>query len=548
MVAIPLTSGAYSAAALIANAQRSVNLFSEINPKDSTPTVPVTQYVRPGLVTLSGAGTPGGSLSAEAQLRTGPVSPAAGRCLYRSTRGGADLSGELYAVVGYDVYFIDPDWNYHLLGHLEAAPLLNRQMTQLATPVYMADNGTTILIVDGSPHAYTINIKTHAFAKFNDPNYLPSTRVDFLDTFLLLNNVGTNQWWATPTLAVTPIDALAVGIKTVWSDVISIVIVVQRVAYVLGPEKGEVWFNAGTIPFPFALMPGVVIEQGIQAPYSACKIDAFAYWIASSPEGGYMAVQAGANYAAVRISTHAIEHEWKTYRRIDDCIGSVYQIEGHIFIRFSFPTADKCWVYDNITKQWFEDLSIDQNGVFHRARNTFCAFCYGRNLGLDHANGSLYEISQEAFTDGGQAIPWIRSFPHIVNELKYVQHPYFMADVQGGTTPATQEAAPGTGRLMLPRGLLPPGQGGPVPPPGPRPGPSEQAVVVPVVNFRMSKDGGGSWGKTRTKRNMSSGHYRPKMRWRNLGLATDAVFELSSTAQMCPALNGGYIEPIPSQV
>lgn len=545
MALLALTSGAYSAAALIANAQRAVNVFSEINPKETAPTVPVTQYARPGLITLAGAGPPGGQVPPHAAARTGPT-PAAGRCLYRSTRGAADLNGDLFAVVGYTVYYIDPDFNFHVLGQMQAAPF-EAPATQERTPVYMVDNGTTILIVDGSPHGYTVDIKTHAFALFNDPNFMGSTRVDFLDSFILMNHPGTNQWYITPPLQLSPIDPLAIGIKTAWSDTITCVIAIQREAYILGPEKGEVWYNAGSIPFSFQLLPGVIIEQGIQAPYSACKIDTSAYWIASAPEGGYMAVKAGAHNIAQRISTHAIEHEWKTYPRIDDAIGSTYQLEGHIFVRFSFPVADKCWTYDVTTEQWFEDLSIDQNGVFHRARNTFCAFCYNRNLGLDHANGTLYEISQEAYTDGGQAIPWIRSFPHVVNELRYVQHVLFMADVQGGVTEATQEATQ-AGQLVLPRGLLPPGLGGPVAPPGPRPGPSEMAVVVPVIKFRMSKDGGGTWVITRTKRNISSGHYRPKMRFRNLGIATDAVFELSSTAQMCPALNGGYIEPIPSQV
>lgn len=559
MTALALLSGAYSAAAMIANAQRAVNVYAEINPKDTQPNMPVTQYARPGLVTLSGPGTPGGSPSPLSQSRTGPT-PAAGRCLYRSTRGTADPNGDLYAVVGYSVYYIDPDWNFHFLGQMQQAPLLNVQATQETTPVYMADNGTMILIVDGSPHGYTIDIQTRAFAQFTDPNFLGSTRVDFLDSFILMNVPGKNQWYVTPSLTLTPINPLAIGVKTAWSDVVSVVIAVQREAIVLGPEKGEVWYNAGTIPFAFQLLPGVILEQGIQAPYSACKIDAFAYWIASAPEGGYMAVKAGAQNIAQRISTHAIEHEWKTYPRVNDAIGSVYQIEGHVFVRFSFPQADKCWSYDVATEQWFEDLSIDQNGQFHRARNTFCAFCYGKNLGLDFSNGTLYEISQTAFTDGGQAIPWIRSFPHVVNELKYVQHPYFMADVQGGVTSGTTEGE-GIGSPLqssmqpkgLPPGLVPPGAAPPgsdlpAVPEGLRPGPSEQQqLLTPVVNFRMSKDGGGTWGKTRTKRNISSGHYRPKMRFRGLGVATDAVFELSSTAQMCPALNGAYIEPIPAQ-
>lgn len=544
MVAIPLTSGAYEAQAVIANAQRSVNLFSEVNPKETGPSQPVTQYARPGLRILAGVGPPGGT--PPANVKTGPQAPAAGRCLYRSSRGVADPNGDLYAVVDHDVYFIDPDWNFNFLGQMQPAPL-GQTRTQALTPVSMSDNGTTILIVDGTPNGYTIDIKTHAFAPFTDPNFLGSTRVDFLDTFLLMNNPGSNQWYITPALEVSPIDPEAIGIKTAWSDNVSIVIAVQRLAYVLGPEKGEVWYNAGLIPFSFQLWPGVIIEWGIQAPYSACKIDAWAYWLASAPEGGYVAMKGGGDHLAKRISNHGVEYEWKQYARVDDCIGSTYQIQGHVFVRFSFPTADKCWVYDVQTEQWWEDLSIDQNGDFHRARNTFCAYCYNKNLGLDFSNGTLYEISQEVYTDGGQAIPWIRSFPHVVNEMRWMQHNLFLADVQGGMMPDTTETdkpVPTTNQA-LPPGLQPASQT-PSVPAGIRPS-SDEMPQTPVVNFRMSKDGGATFGKTRTKRNLSSGHYRSPCRWRNLGVARDAVFEVSSTAQMCIALNGAWIDPVPAQ-
>lgn len=534
MVAIPLTSGAYEAAGLIANAQRSVNLYAEVNPKETSPNMPVTQYARPGNILL--AGPPGASQTPQSMARTGP-DPAAGRCLYCSTRGAADPDGDLYAVVGHDVYFVDPDFNFRQIGEL-AVPF-GAGIESGVSPVFMADNGQTILVVDGSQNGYTIDIASHAFAPLTDPNYMGANRVDFLDSYLLMNVPGKNQFYSTPSEAVTPIDPLMIGIKTAWPDNVGAVIVVQREIYVLGPKKGEVWFNAGMFPFPFQLMPGVIVEWGIQAIYSACKMDVFAYWIASAPEGGYMAVKAGAQNFAERISTHAIEREWKTYPRVDDCIGSTYQIEGHQFVRFSFPTADKCWVYDALTAQWFEDLSIDQNGTFHRSRCTFTAFAYGRNLGLDYANGSLYEISQEAYTDAGMAVPWVRAFPHIVNELRYAQHPYFMADIQAGIMPDTTEGTP------LPAGLG--GDPGPQVPSGPRPAGPEDASV-PVIHFRMSRDGGGTFGEYRSKRNMSAGNYRPKVRWRGLGLATDAVFELSSTAQMCPALNGAYIDPIPSAV
>jgi hypothetical protein len=53
MTAIPLTAGAYTAASLIADAQRCVNMYPEANPEKTKPNMPVTHYVRPGLLVLS---------------------------------------------------------------------------------------------------------------------------------------------------------------------------------------------------------------------------------------------------------------------------------------------------------------------------------------------------------------------------------------------------------------------------------------------------------------------------------------------------------------
>ena len=126
MVAIPLTSGAYSSESFIASAQRSVNLYAEKNPAETNPKFPVTQYVRPGLKPLGG-----------------PPEPGFARCLYGAT------NGDLYAVIGQQVYYIDPDFNFNLKGAL----ISNR-----TTPTSMSDNGTNIILVDGSPQGYGITM------------------------------------------------------------------------------------------------------------------------------------------------------------------------------------------------------------------------------------------------------------------------------------------------------------------------------------------------------------------------------------------------------
>ena len=496
MVAIPLTSGAYSSESFIASAQRSVNLYAEKNPAETNPKFPVTQYVRPGLKPLGG-----------------PPEPGFARCLYGAT------NGDLYVVFGQIVYYVDPNWKFTQVGVL---------VTNASTPVLMADNGTSIIVVDNSANGYAITMATRAMVEITDPNFVGSTGADFIDSFLILNKPNTNEWYCTLSDEIA-FNGLYVGVKTAWPDNILRAVAIEREVWLFGPKKSEPWYNAGATPFPFQILPGIIIEQGCAAQYSPAKMDTNVYWLSQSPEGARMVMRGNAQNVAQRISTNAIEKEFLKYARVDDAIGSVYQIEGHSFYELHFPTADKTWSFDQATEQWFENCSIDNNGVLHRSRYAFTAYAYGKNLALDWATGALYQIDQQTYTDNGQVIPWIRSFPHFINELKYVNLAAVTASVETGTRPGTGE----NDQFDSPWNNGFSSGFGPI-----------TAVPKPTITLRLSRNGGESYGNNRPKGLASSGHYRSMMRWRGNGVARDWVIEFSSTAEMSGALNGAYIDPI----
>lgn len=498
MVAIPLTSGAYSSQSKLANAQRAINVYAEKNPPETRPIFPTAQYVRPGLKPLGA-----------------PPNPGMGRCLYGAT------NGDLYAVVGLAVYFIDQNFKFNQVGSV---------LTDVSTPASMADNGTNIILVDGSPNGYSINLTgaPKVLTEISDPNFLGSDRADFIDSFLILNKPGMNEWYCTLSDEVA-FNALFVGVKTAWPDNVLCVVAIEREVWVFGPKKSEPWYNAGGTPFPFNILPGVIIEQGCAAKYSPAKMDTNVYWLSQSPEGARMVMKGGANNVAQRISTHAIEKEFLKYARVDDAIGSVYQIEGHSFYELHFPSADKTWAFDQATEQWWEDNSIDVNGALHRARSTFTAYAYGKNVALDWATGQLYQIDSQTTTDNGMPIPWIRSFPHYVKELKYITLPAIVGDIITGSTPNTGDVpqfnSPWSNGFSSGFGPL-------------------TEVDAPTVCLRVSRDGGFSYGNNRPKKMVGSGQYRGIKRWRGNGQARDWVLEFSSTADMSGGLNGAYVEPI----
>jgi len=299
---------------------------------------------------------------------------------------------------------------------------------------------------------------------------------------------------------------------------------------VLGPYKSEIWTNVGAVPFPFAPNQGVIVEEGCAAKFSAAKANLNLYWLSQGPEGARMVMQCRQNGEVKRISHHAIESEFLTYARVDDAVGNCYQIRGHAFYRLHFPTADRTWVYDQETSQWFEDSWDDNNGVAHRSRIGFSAFAYGKNVGLDWETGSLYLIDETNFSDNGVPIRCVRSFPHIIgqnNERVTIWRA--MLDMELGNGP---------GIIQVPTTQTPWSLGfsagfGP-----------RVLVEPPEVSLRVSRTRGASWDDRRAISAGAGGIYNFVPTWLGLGMGRDFVLEFSWATPMKTAINGAFIEYI----
>lgn len=492
---IPLLGGAYSMPGLIAAAQKSINLFPEKNPEEAQSPVNVTHYPRPGLTPLGAPPTPG-----------------RGRGLYTAT------NGDLYCVVDQNVYYIDPDWQYTLKGVL---------LTTVTTPVSFADNGTDAIIVDGDQSGNTIDLASRTMSVIGDPNFMGGTRVDFLDGFLILNQPNSPNWYCTELYSIV-FNALFFGTKTAWPDDIQTLIAVEREVWLFGKYKSEVWFNSGTVPFPFQAQPGLIVEHGCVAPYSPAKQDVSVYWLSQSPEGARMVMKSN-GHIAERISTHAIEAEFLRYAKVDDAIGTTYQLRGHAFYCLHFPTVDRTWVYDAATKQWHEQGWFDTNGIQHRARNTFCSYAYNTNVGQDWNTGQIYKIDETNFTDNGNYIPCIRSMPHLLDNDNFDRMTVWkiIADIETGTATGTvrEQTQTSPWSLGFSSGF------------GPR-----NYVTPPTMSMRLSRTRGNSYENARMMPMGAAGYYDTTPTWNRMGHCRDAIIELSWSTPMQTALNGVFVE------
>jgi hypothetical protein len=498
---VALTSGAYQSRSIISNAQRSFNLYVEKNPPEIDPPVPFTLYPRPGLKLLARCPTFG-----------------VGRNVY------CDSQGNGYMVAGQTVYYIDPSFALVAIGTIAPGTSI----------VSMADNGVTILFVDGTTAGYTIDIQSKAMATVNDVAFFGGNWVNYIRTVFAINRPGTREFYISGSNAVTW-DALDFGIKTSSADPLVSAVALNDQLWLLGTKKGEVWYFSGDVNFPFQQLPNVVIEHGVAATYSIGQSDKFLFWLTADKDGKPWIAQGAADYSVEKVSTFAMDDDIRKYVKWSDAVGYCYQILGHLFYQIDFPSADKSWVYDKSNDQWNQYSSIDINGDHHRLNGFLSAYMYNTNVMIDWKTGDLYSFDPETFTDNTFPVVIIRGFPHLGANGNEVSYPGFMLDMDVGQVPNmllndsnTDATSPFSSAFSPAFGpFLPQGD--------------------PIVTMRFSNTRGDTFGEKRPRSLGTTGQYGKILKWDQPGMARDGVFEIEFAVPCKTALNGAFLWPEPEQ-
>lgn len=478
MPRVPLLGASYTSRSVIASAQEAINLYPEKNLPDGSPPVPVTFYPAPGL-----------------QLVSPPPSIEGMRSLYRAT------NGNLYAVIGTNVYSVSSSFVWTLLGTIP----------DNTTPVSFSDNGQVIVLVDGSATGYCIRMSDDTFGTISSTNFYGGAFVTYQDTYFIFNRPGTAQFYIslsnasyamlTGGTAFDPLDIAAKG----SADAIVAVIAIHGELWLIGQITTEVWYNSGAADFPYQRIQGAFVNHGAIAPYSLSSVDNNLLWLSQDQQGKCIVVMTD-GYAARQVSVHALEQEFQSFGVVADAIAYVHQVEGHAFYVLTFPSADRTYALDIGTGQWHRRASIDGNGVLHRHRSNCYAFAYGYNLVGDYQNGNLYDLTNAVYTDNGVAIPRIVTFPHLTQDGDRVIYWCFEADMATGQIEGGQTSDP------------------------------------PLVGLSWSDDRGFSYGNVVTQSMGATGQYLTYPQWNRLGLARDRVFKMQWSANTNTALNGCWVE------
>lgn len=379
MAQFPFIGASYLSRSRNFDAQRCVNLFPEASGSGTSKSIAML-IGAPGLTlfsTLAGAGIRG--------------------CIrFTSTQSIVVVGGNVYSVTTAGV------------GTLFGT-IINR-----STPVSMASNGTTIMLVTGTEGYFitpNVNPALSTIVQIVNAAFLGADKVDYIDGYFVFNQPGTGRFQITGLFGTTisPLDfATAEGSP----DLLISLIVNQREVWLFGETSTEVFFDSGNALFPFQRIQGAFIEQGCAAKYSPAKSGTTLFWLSADDRGQGMVLKAN-GYQPQRVSTHAIEYAIAQYSRIDDAIGYTYQKEGHIFYVLTFPTGNATWVFDESTQLWHERAwrnPVDATLNRHRS-NCQMAFA-GKIIVGDWETGKLYSLDLDAYDDNGDILPAIRQCAH----------------------------------------------------------------------------------------------------------------------------------------
>jgi hypothetical protein len=463
MPAFAFVGPAYEAANPLQDAQRLINWYPEIDPNPEAKAA-IALLGAPGLVSVvQGAPSP--------------------------VRGMWPLPGGDHAavVIGSSAYLFDG------VG-----------LTQIGTlgtssgPVAIRDNGSghVVAFADGANiYAYSLTGAT-----WNTVGQAAGY-VAFIDGWLTFNQPGSQKFLTSPLYwnGTDAFDGTYFALKDAASDNLVALIENNRELWLIGERTTEIWFDAGNQYFPYSRLQGAMLEIGCAAPATVCKTGKGLMWLARSQRGENVVIRTQDYQFDPGATTPAISYQFAQYAVVNDAFAYVYTEEGHEFYVITFPTADATWVLDLTTGMWHQRASFDPDtGVFHRHRSNCCMNFKDAIYVGDYENGTIWQMTRQAFSDGPDPLVAVRRAPHVWDqgERNRVRNTWLQV-----------EFTPGVG--------LTDGQGS-----------------DPQIMMRMSSDGGFTWGNEHWTGIGKTGEFQNRAVFKRLGMARDRVYEVRISDQV----------------
>lgn len=413
------------------------------------------------------------------EFATAPESP--GRGIISQAIG---LDERVFAVIGSALYELFADGTKVNRGTVatDGNP---------ASMVTNGDGGDELLIVSGG-NGYIFTLSTNVLTS----EVTDVTQCGMIDGFFVALDNATSTLKISDLFDGTTWDPLQIAQRSTAPDPWRALIVKYPRIWLIGEHTGDLWYNTGASPFPFAPIPNLQIPYGIEAPFTLQVVGPAVMWLSHNQNGDGQVIECLGTTPTV-VSTETFEDAVRQYSTVDDAVAYSYQELGHEFYVINFPTAGATWAYDRTEGLWHERGSYDPtSGMYTIWAPQFHTHAFGKHLVLTADTGAVYDQSVAFTTDAeGDLIRRLRIPPLLPNTEQRKQYINSVEVVfEAGITPVTS------------------GQG-----------------EDPLFTMRMSHNAGKTWSNERSRSAGVQGDYTARARWMNFGSGRNNVPELTVT-------------------
>jgi len=361
------------------------------------------------------------------------------------------------------------------------------------TGVCTAANSFHIGVSLGGTHSGTCKIVNNfrdITTAYTGTNFPKSTTVTFLDSYFVVNVIGTKQFWLSASYDGFYWDPLQYASKESYTDNLQAVTVDNGQLVLLGAISQEYWQNTGAYPFPLQRIAGSPTDVGLVAIRSIARCAGELFYLGRSRRGGISVVRVQ-DYRCVPVSTPDLDYLFNEYDSPEDAIAYSFRFTGHDFYVINFQAQAKTWMYDATSDVWSELVSGADTRHYGQRATQF----ENQIFVSDYRNGNLYTYDALTYTDNGDYIPRELITPHFFAGTSFNKlHIYRLrVDMEQGT------------------GLVD-GQG-----------------QNPQIMLQVSRDGGYTYGNEMWTSFGQAGEYLRRAEWRRLGVSRNYVFKFRIT-------------------
>lgn len=424
-------------------------------------------------------------------------------------RGAEQWDGHLYVLSGNGLYQVKTNGGTAHVGAVEGLSGRTTLVDCGAGGLLILDNGRGYYF-DGAG----VNLITDQDFPF------PAIAATFLDGYAIVVKGGTGEFYIPAnTYDLTEWNALDFENAEAVSDNLLNVYADKNLLFLLGERSTEIYTNTGNADFPFEAIRQAMSHFGLASKNTLTFCDGNLYWVGKNQTGGLAVLRLAQGADPEKVSDHRLDDYLSDLEPdvIESAFGLGIWWRGHPWYVLSITLAEghgRTFVYDVSVEEWFEWSSYSETwNVQGRWRGNDHFYFGGKHIVTDGDSGDLYELRNDVYTDFGLPIVRERRTEIMNTGMEPIAFNQFSLMIETGTgEPGPDYASESIIYLVDGNGdNIVDANGNKV----------YSSVTRSVKSYTselsVSRDGGHTWGNSRTK-SIGPGSRKDKhVTWRRLG-------------------------------